>query len=533
MLLSHRPLPGAEPMAEHETAPGRAMTRTIELPGEAASITFATSLAMILRPADLILLQGNLGAGKTTIARALVRAVANDPELEVPSPTFTLVQPYDLPGLAISHMDFYRLEDPHEVAELGLDDALENGAVIIEWPERVEAMLPAGGLVIRLAEQGEGRIAHVTAPDAGWLERLDRMAAVDRFLEQAGWASARRIRIPGDASSRRYERLVGGPEGASGLLMDMPARPDGPPVRDGKPYSRIANLAEDIRAVEAVTAGLLAQGLSAPRIYAIDLTNGLVVIEDFGSASFNSFVRDGMDISEQLTAAVELLAEMAVRDWPHAAALSDGSQYEFAPYDRDALMIEAELCLDWYWPYLTGGSPGEGVRAGFIAAWDEVLPLAVADVPVWVLRDFHVDNLFWLPEREGGARVGLIDTQDCVLGNPAYDLASLLLDVRVTFPKQVSDDYLDVYCALRGATEDGFDESSFRQAYAVLGAQRATKILGIFARLAKRDGKPGYLRFLPRTSEVLEICLRHPALRPVRLWFEQHLPARMRDRGPA
>ena len=520
-------------MAGTVPTPNRAMMRTVDLPGEGASTAFATSLAMMLRPGDMVLLEGDLGTGKTTIARALIRAVADDPELEVPSPTFTLVQPYDLPGLAISHMDFYRIEDPHEVTELGVDDALEKGAVIIEWPERAGGMLPAGSLVIRLSEKGAGRVAEITSPDEVWSDRLERMAAVDRFLEQSGWHSARRIRIPGDASSRRYERLVGGPEGACALLMDMPARPDGPPVRGSKPYSRIANLAEDIRAVEAVTTGLLEQGLSAPRIYAIDLDRGLALVEDFGSMSFNSFVRDGQDVSEQLTAAVELLADMASRDWPRSVALSDGSQYALAPYDRDALMIEAELCLDWYWPYLTGASPDDDARASFVAAWDAVLPLAQPANPVWVLRDFHVDNLFWLPEREGNARVGLIDTQDCVLGHPAYDLASLLLDVRVTFLRQVSDDYLDVYCALRGAGEDGFDEAAFRTAYAVLGAQRATKILGIFARLARRDGKPGYLRFLPRTSEVLEICLKHPALAPVRRWFEEHLPAVMRDRGPS
>ncbi len=510
-----------------------AITRTVELPDEAASEAFAAGLAMMLRPGDLVLLQGELGAGKTTLARALIRAVANDTELEVPSPTFTIVQPYELPGLAIAHMDFYRLTDPGEVAELGVDDALETGAVIIEWPERAGAMLPPGGLVVRLEEQGSGRVAHIAAPDAAWLERLDRLAEVDSFIAAAGWQAARRIRIPGDASSRRYERLAGGPEGACALLMDMPARPDGPPVRNGLPYSRIANLAEDIRAVDAVNNGLLAQGLSAPRIHAIDLEAGLALIEDFGGRSFNSLIREGLDLSEQLTAAVELLADMAARDWPAAVTLSDGSSYGFRSYDRDALMIEAELCLDWYWPWLTGTAPDEAARQSFIAAWDEVLPRAVADKPVWVLRDFHVDNLFWLPEREDVARVGLIDTQDCVLGHPAYDLASLLLDVRVTFPKQVADDYLDMYCALRGASEDGFDEARFRQAYAVLGAQRATKILGIFARLAKRDGKPGYLRFLPRTSQVLEYCLHSPCLAPVKAWFEQHLPARLGDRGPS
>ena len=507
--------------------------RTIELPDETATEAFGVSLAMLLRRGDLVLLEGDLGAGKTTLARAIIRAIAADPELEVPSPTFTLVQPYELPGLSIAHMDFYRLEDPAEVDELGLEDALETGAVIVEWPSRAAGNLPVGGLVIALEEAGRGRTARVTMPDRDWQERFDRLLAIDEFLAASGWADAHRERIPGDASSRRYERLSAGPSNAHALLMDMPARPDGPPVRDGKPYSRIANLAEDIRAVEAVNTGLLEQGLSAPALIAIDHENGLALVEDFGAVSFNSMIRSGQDIADPLGEAVELLASMATRQWPQAIALSNGETYRFRPYDREAMMIEAELCLDWYWPYLTGTAAGSAARNSFVEAWDKVLPLAHAERPVWVLRDFHVDNLFWLPEREDIRRVGLIDTQDCVLGHPAYDLASLLLDVRVTFPRQVSDDFLDIYCALRTMNEPGFDEPGFRQAYAVLGAQRATKILGIFARLAKRDGKPGYLRFLPRTSEVLEICLVHPAMAGVRAWFDSHLSAATRDRGPA
>jgi tRNA threonylcarbamoyl adenosine modification protein YjeE len=506
---------------------------TIALQDQAASEAFAQGLAMFVKPGDLILMQGDLGAGKTTMARALIRTLAGDSELEVPSPTFTLVQPYDCGELTVSHMDFYRLEDEAEIDELGLDEALDAGVAIVEWPERAGAALPPGGLRIQLSEQGQGRAAVLSSDQPDWQERIGRMIVVDRFLADAGWASAVRRRIPGDASSRRYERLSAGPASATALLMDMPARPDGPPVRDGKPYSRIANLAEDIRAVDAVNTRLIAQGYSAPAIIAIDHAAGLALVEDFGNTSFNSMIRDDADISGPLNEAVELLADMASREWPACVALSSGETYQVPAYDRDALMIEAELCLEWYWPYLKGTQPGNAVRESFVAAWDGVLALAQASPPVWVMRDFHVDNLFWLPDRQGHGRIGLIDTQDCVLGHPAYDLASLLLDVRVTFPKQVSDDYLDIYCALRAMAEDGFDEAAFRQAYAVLGAQRATKILGIFARLAKRDDKPGYLRFLPRTSEVLEICLRHPAMGDVRTWFDQHLPAGLRDRGPA
>ena len=146
-----------------------------------------------------------------------------------------------------------------------------------------------------------------------------------------------------------------------------------------------------------------------------------------------------------------------------------------------------------------------------------------------MLRDFHVDNLFWLPGREADRKIGLIDTQDCVLGHPAYDVASLLQDVRVTIPADVEKDYYDMYVAARGAGEDDFDTGAFAAAYAILGAQRATKILGIFARLNVRDGKPGYLKYLRRTSDVVEHNLRHPALAAVKAWYDAHLPRAVRD----
>ncbi len=519
-------------MAANELQSPPSPALVVGLPDEAASEALATGLAMLLQPGDLILLEGDLGSGKTTIARAILRAVAGDPALDVPSPTFTLVQAYDLPGLSVAHMDLYRIEDVSEVEELGMDEALDAGAVIVEWPQRAPGALPEGGLHLELSETATGRRARITAKDAGWHDRLQRLAAIDDLLNRAGWAGAVRARMSGDASSRRYERLRNGPGGASALLMDMPARADGPPVRDGKPYSRIANLAEDIRAVEAINAGLRAHGLSAPEVLAIDRAAGLALVEDFGSCSFNSLIRAGEDITAPVHAAVSLLAGMADQPWPATVSLANGDQYAVPAYDRDALMIEAELCLDWYWPYLTGTAPPSGARQDFVQAWDAVLPLARPHKPVWVLRDFHVDNLFWLPQRIGAARVGLIDTQDCVVGHPAYDLASLLLDVRVRLDDTLVAEGLAAYRRQRAAQDEAFDAAAFDQAYAVLGAQRATKILGIFARLAKRDGKPSYLGFLPRTSEVLDHCLAHPVMADVKHWFETHLPAEGRKRGP-
>ena len=161
------------------------------------------------------------------------------------------------------------------------------------------------------------------------------------------------------------------------------------------------------------------------------------------------------------------------------------------------------------------------MKRQFQDLWREVLPRVLGARPVWTLRDYHSPNLLWLPEREGLARVGIIDTQDCVLGHPAYDLASLLQDARVDIDFGWADTLIGHYCALRG----GLDAKEFATAYAILGAQRATKILGIFARLSKRDGKPGYIRHMPRVARYLARNLAHAELSNLRGWFERHLPS--------
>ncbi len=511
------------------STPPREPGLRIELPDEAASERFAAGLAMLAGKGDLIELEGDLGTGKTTIARSFIRAVAGNRDLEVPSPTFTLVQTYELGEIDVAHMDLYRLEAPEDIEELGIEDALETGAVLVEWPSRAGDLLPPGGLLIELAEHNDGRIAHLTSTGESWSARLDRLRHIDALLTTSVWDSATRHRMPADASTRRYERLSNGPQGVSGLLMDMPSRPDGDAVHNGLPYSRIAHLAEDIRSVEAINRGLLAQDMSAPEIHTIDTSNGLAIIEDFGAVSFRSLLDDADQFPLCLTSAVMLLANMAPKHWPDHVELASGDRYRLSHYDMDALLIEVEQCLDWYWPHVCGTAVADNVRAEFMTAWRDVLQLAQTSRPVWVLRDFHVDNLFWLPHREADRKVGLIDTQDCVLGHPAYDVASLLQDVRVTIPADVEKDYYDMYVAARSSEEDDFDTPAFAAAYAILGAQRATKILGIFARLNVRDGKPGYLKYLPRTSNIVEHNLRHPALAAVKAWYDAYLPRAVRD----
>lgn len=509
------------------TDPDSMISLDRQLTDTEATAALGAELALMARAGSLICLHGELGAGKTTLARSFIQALAGS-EIEVPSPTFTLVQTYDMTRVPVAHVDLYRLASPGELDELGLDELLLTHQVVVEWPERLERDLPADRLDVRLATQGKGRKVELTGQGA-WALALKRLSAIADFLKDTAWAGANRVFLEGDASFRRYERLVMGKKTA--VLMDMAERPDGPIVKHGKPYSAIAHLAENINAVLAVNSCLEERGYSAPKIFAARAKEGLAVIEDLGSDVYGRKMLRGDDMTEPLGEAVRLLADMADKSWPQKVAVPDNGWHHVFAYDREAMTIEVELVLDWFWPFAKASTPTDKDRADFLAIWSDLFPLAEHDQPVWILRDYHSPNLMWLPERSGLKRVGLIDTQDCVLGHPAFDMASLLQDARVDVDFALADRLLDEYCALRKG-KPGFDEADFRSAYAFFGAQRATKILGIFARLAKRDGKRGYLCHLPRVSRYLERNLTHPKLAALRQWYDRHLPLSLRESLP-
>lgn len=508
-----------------------AFEMTLDLADQGETEALGRELALFLSAGDWVGLGGDLGAGKTTLARAVIRALdERAAAIDVPSPTFTLIQLYDDLRVPVAHCDLYRLEDASEIDELGLEDIEDNHICLIEWPDRLAGRLPADRLTLELSVSGAGRRA-VLAGHGNWAGRLERLRLVRRFIAAGQFAGADRSLFQGDASSRRYERLTL-PDGRCCLLMDMPDAPDGPPIRDGRPYSSIAHIATGIRSVVAVNGELTARGFSAPQTLACDLGTGLALIEYLQGQTFYDLIKAGEDTSQCLLAAVTVLAEMAGQAWPDAVTLADGSTYTVSPFDRDAFAIEAELLLDWFWPAATGTVVSDADRTAFTDIWSDLYRHVDTDAKVWLLRDFHSPNLIWLPQRQGLGRVGLIDTQDALLGHAAYDLVSLLQDARIDIPRDVEEEMLDYYCAWRQAaaqeTSQTFDDDGFRRAYAVLGAQRATKVLGIFVRLAERDGKPGYLRHIDRVSTALERNLAHPALVELKAWYDARLPQNLR-----
>ncbi len=496
---------------------------TVALADEAATRALMVDIAAMLEPGDLITLSGDLGAGKTALARALIRHLADDETVEVPSPTFTLMQAYELPRFTLAHADLYRLSGPGELPELGFDDIPERAVTLLEWPDRAAGFLPADRLDIALTlalQHGPTfRNARVTGYGA-FAPRAERIAVTRDFLARAGFASAERRYMQGDASTRSYERLTR--DGASYVLMISPQRPDGPPVRGGKPYSAIAHLADNVTPFVAMAQALRACGLSAPALFAADRAAGLLILEDLGSEAFTAG-HPPAPIEARYEVAADLLATLHRLPLPGVLPVEQGVDYALPRYDLEALLIEVELLVDWYLPFLEA-TVSKLRRDAYLALWRDALTPALAQPSTWVLRDFHSPNLLWLEEREGLARVGLLDFQDAVMGPAAYDLASLLQDARVDVPEMMEIALLSRYTRARRAADAQFDAPAFAKVYATLAAQRASKILGIFARLDARDGKPQYLRHVPRVWRYLQRALAHPALAPLAAWYRVNVP---------
>jgi N-acetylmuramate 1-kinase len=497
---------------------------SVALPDEHATARLAVDIANALEPGDLVTLSGDIGAGKTTFARALIRYLAKDPAIEVPSPTFTLMQVYELPQFPLVHADLFRLSGSAELAELGFDDLPEGAVVLVEWPDRAAGFLPADRIdvALTLAPKLKLEFRHARVTGYGKLgPRVDRMAAVRQFISQSDYSGALRAKLKGDASTRIYERLVLGDKHA--ILMNSPRRPDGPPVRDGKPYNAIAHLADNVMPFVAMANGLRQHGFSSPEIFHADLDQGLLILEDLGDEGIVSG-EPPAPIRERYEVAIDALLTLHGKRLPDVLPVAPHVEHRIPSYDMSALLIEAELLLDWFLPRLQAPMP-DSERDSFRRLWRELLQPAIDAPATWVLRDFHSPNLLWLARRKEIARLGLLDFQDAVMGPAAYDVASLLQDARVDIPEQLELALLGRYVRGRRQSDPEFDPASFIKIYVTLAAQRASKILGIFARLDLRDGKPQYLRHMPRVWGYLQRSLGHPALESLNAWYIAHVPA--------
>ena len=498
-------------------------TFSLALSNEAATAQLMADLALLIGPGDVITLSGDLGAGKTAAARAMIRYLADDDALEVPSPTFTLAQLYDLPPYPLVHADLYRVNDANELEEIGLSPLPEGTVALIEWPERAPSALPADRIDIALSHRpalgSTARAAEITGHGKA-AAIVARLKALRQFLDGAGFGEAKRQRMAGDASTRSYARLIR--DDGVVILMNSPRRPDGAAAYDGKSYSAAVHLAEDVRPFVAIDGGLRERGFSTPVIHHADLNAGFLITEDFGSAGFVEG-DPPRPIGERYEAATDMLVALHREALPEILPLAPQLSYAIPTFDTDALLTEMGLMLEWYLPD-RGAEPTAELHAEFASLWRDLLGKTATVARTWALRDFHSPNLIWLGERDGIARVGVIDFQDAVLAPAAYDLVSLLQDARIDVPEQLELALLTRYIKARLAADERFDPAGFAELYAIMSVQRNTRLLGIFARLNRRDGKPQYLRHQPRIWTYLSRSLAHPALARAREWYAANVP---------
>jgi tRNA threonylcarbamoyl adenosine modification protein YjeE len=488
----------------------------IFLADAAATERLGEDLAMALRPGDVLALRGDLGTGKSTLARAIIRALADDAALDVPSPTFTLVQSYEA-RFPVHHFDLYRLASGAELDELGFDEMLGEGAALVEWPERAGDRLPPAAVTVELNHRDEGRSVRLSG-DGEIRQRIERSLAMRDFLDRSGWGGVQRRHFVGDASARSYE-IVTREDTEPRVLMNSPRLVLGPPVRDGKPYAEIAHSAQSVAAFVAVDHALREAGVSVPAIDAQDLDQGFLLLEHLGSGNFLDGQRK--PVASRYAAAAELLAMMHDRPWPDRLEAAPGIHHDVPPFDRDAMLIEVDLLVDWYVPAVIGTPAGDALRAGYRTVWNAALDRLAGREYSLMLRDFHSPNIIWRGDRSGHERLGIVDFQDALIGPSAYDVASLAMDARVTVAPDVEKATLDAYVAARHAAGP-FDEEAFHETYAIMAAQRNSKILGIFVRLDRRDGKSAYLKHLPRIRDYLNRALSHPALADMRAFYDAH-----------
>jgi len=470
-----------------------ARSLTLSLPGEADTAALGVALAGLVEAGDCILLSGHVGSGKSSLARALIRARLGREE-EVPSPSFTLVQVYDAQGVEIWHTDLYRLTHPDEVWELGLDEAFDRAITLVEWPDRLGKHLPEAALLIRLEVAGEGRLARISGGRQGLLARLESAwlaQGLDRFLHAAGWGAADRQHLAGDASDRRYHRLR--QSGDTAVLMDNP--PGG---------------ADDPAAFVAMARHLRGLGLSAPEVMAADTDNGFLLLEDLGDDLFARLLaRDPTGEAGLYGPAVDLLCHLQAV--PPPKGLPDLTADEWAGAAALAVTV-----------YAATAAPDHPDPAPLVSALAAALRTHADGPRVLILRDYHAENLLWLPERKGLARVGLLDFQLGQCGQPGYDLVSLLQDARRDVAPRTEAAMIARFVAATGV-------EGFLAQYATLGAQRALRILGVFTRLCVTAGKPAYVRLIPRVWEHLQRNLAHPALADLRAVCDNCLPEPSRE----
>jgi tRNA threonylcarbamoyl adenosine modification protein YjeE len=494
---------------------------SLALPDEKATINLGKNLAIMASKSDLFALIGDLGTGKTTLARSFIQHYFEKPDLEVPSPTFNLVLEYKevMQRPPLFHYDLYRLSDPDELYELGFQESINEGIALVEWPENAGDMLPPNYLAIQLIydEKSQGRIANFYGAPS-WQTRWQRQKNIEDFLVKNLPKNYQRHPMMGDASLRNYERIES--NNKTLILMNDKGREGGAVIANGKTYPEIAHITLTIEPFIGICNLLRSKGFCAPEIIDFDLDDGLILLEHLGNGKIIN--DDNSPINERYQLAVELLAQIHQENWSNITPVRSGISHNIPPFDPAAMLIEVELFLTWYLPRFNTANINQVDKDEFYQIWGRLIEKTQSFEQSLLLRDYHSPNIIWRDDQTGFDQIGLIDFQDAMIGPASYDVVSICNDARIDMPYELEQKLIASYVASRLKHDPTFNEKIFHESYAIMAAHRATKILGGFVRSDERDGKPAYLAYLPRMRDYLKRALQHPALGEFKTWLDKH-----------
>lgn len=467
----------------------------------------AKELAPLLNVGGVMTLNGQIGAGKTTLAKLIIQQLTQTPLEDIVSPTFNLYHTYNKGSLEIAHYDFYRIESEMELHEIDLNESFTDKICIIEWADKFKDLLPKDRIEIFINHTKNKRVYRIN-PLGKFREVVSNRARIENFLVGLDINFTELQRLPGDASKRNYYRVMSSDN--TMILMDATQE------SDIKSKTGLNNGIDDFIKIQEYLDSI---EVRVPKLIVRNKIDSIILEEDLGEYAYTDMLTKE-NYQKLYNPAIKTLIHISNINHPKNISTSSRPHY-LKEFDLDIYLNEAETFIDYYWPFIHGKQCNADKKREFTHIMAEVYSNLTNDKTL-MLRDFHSPNLLFLENENGFRKCAVIDFQDALFGHPLYDLVSLTNDARITIDEYQEKYLIGLYKKDFPFKNFQFDDSSFMQQYHILGVQRSIKILGIFARLAILETNQNYLVHMPRVICYIKRIMQSGSVQTLACWLNQN-----------
>ena len=464
-------------------------------------------LAPLLNEGGVVTLNGQIGAGKTTLAKLIIQQLTQTPLEDIVSPTFNLYHTYNKDNLEIAHYDFYRIESEMELHEIDLNESFTDKICIIEWADKFRDFLPKDRIEIFIKCTKNERVYRIN-PLGKFREVVSNRAKIENFLGGLDINFTELQRLPGDASKRNYYRVMSSDN--TMIVMDATQK------SDIKNKTGLTNGIDDFIKIQEYLNSI---DVRVPKLIVRNKIDNIILEEDLGEYSYTDMLTKE-NYQKLYNPAIQRLIHISNINHPKNISTKSNPHY-LKEFDLNIYLNEAEIFIDYYWPFIHGKQCNADKKQEFTQIMEEVYSNLTNDKTL-MLRDFHSPNLLFLENENGFRKCAVIDFQDALFGHPLYDLVSLTNDARITIDEYQEKYLIGLYKKDFPFNNFQFDSLSFMQQYHILGVQRSIKILGIFARLAILETNQNYLVHMPRVICYIKRIMQSGSIQALACWLNQN-----------